>query len=74
MNPQTETENQNGESEVQRDTHELPEWLQEFRETSVDERVVPRSELFGDLITADHKMNILAKGLKRMVTKVQWLS
>ena len=61
----TEAENQNGESEVHRSTHELPEWQQEFRETSADEKVVPRSELFGDLITTDHKMNIMAKILKK---------
>ena len=35
---ETENQNKNGESEVQRDiSHELPDWPQEFRENLVDE-------------------------------------
>ena len=52
MHDSTETENQNvnGESEeVQRDiSHELPDWLQEFRENWVDES--PSEGRRGDLM------------------------
>ena len=44
------TTNKKKEAESDKPLADFPEWLEEFKENLVD------TELFGDLITADHKV------------------